>query len=369
MKMGKKIPSTMAAVLLTGHGGFEKLEYREDVPVPTPAREEVLIRIAAAAVNNTDINTRTAWYSKSVIADSSTKGSSGFSEARDEDASWSGTEMCFPRIQGADLCGYIVAVGEGVPSSRLGERVIVRNLMRAPCQWRPFECWTFGSECNGAFAQYASAPSAESYQIKSELTDIELSSISCTYSTGENLLHRANVKAGEHVLITGASGGVGSAAVQLAKCRGARVTAIAGVKKVESVKMLGADQVINRDDDLLSVIGSGKVDVVVDLVAGSGWSQLLDVLKRGGRYAVAGAIAGPLVELDLRTLYLKDLTFFGCTFQDDVVFDNLVAYIEQGDIKPVIARTYPLQNIVEAQKDFLKKARLGKLVLIPPEEV
>jgi len=108
------------------------------------------------------------------------------------------------------------------------------------------------------------------------------------------------------------------------------------------------------------------VDVVVDLVAGSAWPSLLDVLKRGGRYVTAGAIAGPMVELDVRTLYLKDLTLIGCTFQDDIVFENLVGYIERGEIRPVVARTSPLKDISEAQETFLAKQFTGKPVLIPP---
>lgn len=367
MKVHETFPAKMAAILLTGHGGFEKLEYREDVPTPMPAKGEVLIKVAAAAVNNTDINTRIGWYSKTVNTGTNAGGSDGFVEANDEDGGWSGG-LSFPRIQGADVCGRIVAIGDEVSSERIGERVIVRNLMRAPCNFRPFECWTFGSECDGGFAQYATAPSQESYTVNSELTDVELSSFSCAYSTAENMLHRANVKSGEHVLITGASGGVGSAAVQLAKCRGAIVTAVASPEKASAVRNLGADQVINRNDDPVSMIGADKIDVVIDLVAGKGWARLLDTLKRGGRYAVAGAIAGPLVQLDVRTLYLKDLTFFGCTFQEDVVFKNLINYIERGDIRPIIAKTYPLKDIAKAQQDFLGKKIFGKLVLIPPKE-
>src|SRR5262249_22670263 len=152
-------------------------------------------------------------------------------------------------------------------------------------------------------------------------------------------------KAGERVLITGASGGVGSAAVQLAKRRGTEVIAIAAASKADEVQELGADRVIPRGENLLKCLGRNAVDVVIDLVAGPQWPELLEVLRRGGRYAVAGAIAGPIVELDVRTLYLNDLSFFGCTFQEDEVFTNLIAYIERGEIRPVIAKTYPLKDI------------------------
>jgi NADPH:quinone reductase-like Zn-dependent oxidoreductase len=90
---------------------------------------------------------------------------------------------------------------------------------------------------------------------------------------------------------------------------------------------------------------------------------------RGGRYATAGAIGGPMVELDVRSLYLKDLTLFGCTFQEDIVFENLVGYIEAGEIRPVVAKTFALKDIVAAQETFLAKQFTGKLVLIPPHQV
>ncbi|NMG46123.1 zinc-binding dehydrogenase [Aromatoleum toluvorans] len=362
-----KVPATMSGVLLLGHGGLEKLEFRDDIPVPKPAPGEVLIRVAAAGVNNTDINTRIGWYSKGVKSGTGAGATTGFESSQDDDASWSGVPMSFPRIQGADCCGYIVAVGDGVSPERIGERVIVRNMLRSYVDYRPWDCWTFGSECDGAFAQYTKAPSRETYKVECDWSDVELASIPCAYSTAEGMLHRAGVKAGEHVLITGASGGVGSAAVQLAKRRGASVTAVASKSKADEMRALGAERVIGRDESVVGHLGKESVDVVIDVVAGPAFAGLLDVLKRGGRYAVAGAIAGPIVELDVRTLYLKDLSFFGCTFQDDMIFTNLVSYIERGEIRPNVGKTYPLERIVEAQQDFLSKSIGGKLVLVIPE--
>ena len=216
--MKDSIPERMAAVLLTGHGGLEALEYREDIATPVPGAGEVLIRVAAAGVNNTDINTRIGWYSKSVDEATNSGGAEGFKAADEADATWSGVPMAFPRIQGADCCGRIVAVGKGVEKNRIGQRVIVRNMLRTYVNYRPFACWTFGSECDGGFAQYAKAPACETHHVNCDWTDAELASIPCAYSTAENMLHRAHVGA-ERVLITGASGGVGSAAVQLAKRR------------------------------------------------------------------------------------------------------------------------------------------------------
>ena len=361
------VPARMTGVVLTGHGGVDKLAYRDDLPVPRPGPGEVLIRVAAAGVNNTDINTRIGWYSKQVTSGTESGGLGGFQSAQDADASWSGTAMAFPRIQGADCCGRIVAVGEGGDRGRIGERVIVRNMLRTYVDFRPFQCWTFGSECDGGFAQYARAPARETYRVECDWSDVELASMPCAYSTAEGMLHRANVGRGEHVLITGASGGVGSAAIQLARRRGATVTAVAGRDKAEPLLALGADRVLPRGESIAATLGNETVDVVLDVAAGPGFGELLGVLKKGGRYAVAGAIAGPIVELDVRTLYLKDLTFFGCTFQDDAVFENLVSYIERGEIRPLVARTYPLKDIAEAQKDFLAKGTIGKLVLVIPE--
>ena len=348
----------MRAVLLTGNGGFERLDVRDDVPVPHPGPGEVLIRIGAAGVNNTDINTRIGWYSKAVAEATEVGGASGITDA--EDDGWSGAAFIFPRIQGADACGRIVAVGGGVDPARIGERVLVEPVFRGSS---PFEALYFGSEVDGAFADYARTPSVHAHRIGSALTDAELASFPCAYSAAENMLTRIALTAGEQILITGASGGVGSAAVQLAKRRGAHVTAIAGADKAEAVRALGADRVIPRDADLGALLGDEQFDAAVDIVGGSQFAAILGALKSGGRYAVAGAISGPVVDLDLRTLYLKDLRLLGCTILDECVFPNLIGYIERGEIRPLVAATYPLADIVAAQEAFLTKRHVGKIVL------
>lgn len=365
----------MAAVLLTRHGGFDALEYREDVAVPVPEPDEVLIKVTAAGINNTDINTRIAWYSKQVTGETNATAEetgeeavreNSFRNARGADGSWSGTPMSFPRIQGADVCGHIVAVGTNVSNQRIGERVLVRSMLRSYVDYRPGECTTIGSECDGGFAQFTKAPARETWAVNCDWSDAQLGSMPCAWSTAEGMLHRASADA-ETILITGASGGVGSAAIQLAKRRGARVIAVTSASRMKLIEKTGADSVINRDKNLVDQLGTGSVDLVVDVVAGPQWNQLLEVLRRGGRYVTAGAIAGPIVELDVRTLYLKDLSLFGCTFQEDIVFENLVSYIESGQIRSFLSKTYPLDKIIEAQKDFIEKKYPGKLVLIPPQ--
>jgi NADPH:quinone reductase-like Zn-dependent oxidoreductase len=292
-------------------------------------------------------------------------GSAGYAGAKAEDSGWTGTVLKFPRIQGADVCGRIIAAGGSVDVRRVGERVLVEPVLRVLSGNKPYQAPYFGSECDGGFAEFTKVPAVHAHRIESPLTDAELASFPCAYSAAENMLTRADVGAGETVLITGASGGVGSAAVQLARRRGVHVIAIAGATKAAQVESLGAHRVIPRDADLVRSLGRETADAVVDVVGGAQWPQLLEILKRGGRYAVAGAIAGPVVALDLRTLYLKDLRLLGCTILDPAVFGNLVGHIERGEIKPALWKTFPLREIVQAQQEFLGKAYTGKIVLIP----
>lgn len=343
------LPQQMTGVVLTGHGGPDKLEFRRDLAVPSPGPSDVIIRVGAAGVNNTDINTRTAWYSKG--------------DADGEDATWSGKPLEFPRIQGADVCGEIVAVGSDIDAGRIGERVLVEPCIRFAEGAEQMPPWYFGSECDGGFAQYTRVDALHAYAINSALSDAELASFPCSYSTAENMLTRANLHAGETVLVTGASGGVGSATVQLARARGARVIAITSPAKADALRSLGAERTLPRDADLVSELGTSSVDVVVDLVAGPNWPSLLDVLRSGGRYAVAGAIGGAMVELDVRTLYLKDLSFFGCTVLEPQVFANLIERIERSEIRPLVAEEFDLKDISDAQACFEAKGYTGKVVL------
>lgn len=344
------LPKLMKGVILSGHGGPEKLEWREDLSVPTPGKGDVLIRVGAAGVNNTDINTRTAWYSKGKL--------------EPDDATWAGNPLVFPRIQGIDVCGTIVAIGSGIDASRIGERVLIEPCILEANGEALETPWFLGSECDGGFAEYTCVASRHAYAVKSPLTDAELASFPCSYSTAENMLTRTRLSAGETILVTGASGGVGSAAVQLARARGANVIAVTSPSKAESLRELGAKTILHRDSDVVTELGANSVDVVVDLVAGPKWPALLDVMRPGARYAVAGAVGGPIVELDVRTLYLKDLSFFGCTVLEPQVFGNLLGRIERGEIKPLVAQTYPLKDIGQAQATFSEKGYTGKIVLI-----
>jgi NADPH:quinone reductase-like Zn-dependent oxidoreductase len=356
--------STMKAVVTTGNGGYDRLVYR-DVPVPRLLPGEALLQVLAAGVNNTEINTRLGWYSKTVTTDTASAAAAEEREAvAKQDGGWNAATP-FPFIQGTDCCGRVVAVGPGADQSLVGRRVLVRPCMR-PAGFGSMENVWMGSDFDGAFAQFVKVPAAEVFAVQCGWSDVELGSIPCAYGTAENMLHRAQVAQGEHVLIAGASGGVGAAAVQLAKRRGASVTAIAGSMKIDYVRSIGAERVIDRDADIVATVGENSMDVVVDNVAGPAFASMLNVLKRGGRYVSSGAIAGPLVTLDKRTFYLKDLLLIGCTTWDEPVFPNLVSYIERGQLRPLVAKTFPLERIGDAQREFLEKKHRGKFVLIPP---
>ena len=182
------------------------------------------------------------------------------------------------------------------------------------------------------------------------------------------MLARAVVNEQDTVLITGASGGVGSALIQLAKRRRAKVIALASEDKHEALAQLGVDVLLPRNPDnlkasLQAALGSMTVSVVADVVGGDYFSSLIDVLERGGRYTCSGAIAGPIVSLDLRTLYLRDLTFTGSTVIPPHVFKDVISYIERGEIRPLLAASYPLSQLHQAQQAFIDKRHSGNIVV------
>ncbi|CAB5106543.1 Alcohol dehydrogenase (EC [Olavius algarvensis associated proteobacterium Delta 3] len=362
------ISSQMTAAVLTGHGGLDKLVVRNDIPVPKPAHGEVLIKVGACGVNNTDINTRIGWYSKAAT-EGPVPGEGG--DTITEDASWGGTPIVFPRIQGADVAGRITAVGDGVSSDRIGERVLVDPVLRDPADpGNRYLTGYFGSERDGGFAQYTTVPQENAVAVQSELSDAELATFPCSYSTGENMLSRVRLGRAETILIPGASGGVGSALVQLAKRRGAWVLAITSRSKMDVIGQLGADSVLDRGTGALEAaiqdsLPEGQLHVVADVVGGSNVPMYLDALCRGGRYVTSGAIAGPVVEIDMRTIYLKDLELHGATITGADIFRDLVGYIENSELRPLLAKTFPLRKIHEAQKCFQAKKHVGNLVLLP----
>lgn len=362
------LPTTMNAMVLTAHGDMDVLHWHADWPMPLIGPFDVLIRVGACGLNNTDVNTRSGWYSKAVTQPTT---GAGYEKVDDVDPSWGGAPITFPRIQGADAVGQVVAAGAKANPDLIGKRVMVDGWLR---DWddplNKDKTGYYGSERDGGFAQFASADYRNVAAIESPLSDAQLATFSCSYSTAEGMLNRANVVRDDVVLVTGASGGVGSALIQLAKRRGARVVALASEGKHKALTHLGADVLLprtpaNLKSALKSTIGRDSVSVVADIVGGPYFGTVIDVLERGGRYTCSGAIAGPIVELDLRTFYLRDLTFTGSTVLPPQVFGDLVGYIERGEIRPMLAASYPLRDLRAAQQAFIDKKHTGNIVVTP----
>lgn len=353
----------MTAIVTVGRGGFEQLVPMQ-VPVPVPGPGEVLLQVLASSVNNTDINTRLGWYDAAVTGSTQSLAVTTSDDSAERPSNgWHGPSP-FPFIQGTDCCGRVVALAPGLDSGLMGQRVLVRPCMR-PHGFNSWDNVWLGSDLDGAFAQYVKVPASEVFAVHSDWSDAELGVIPCAFGTAENMLHRAGVSASQHVLVTGASGGVGVATVLLAKRRGAMVTAITTRNKMAQLQAIGADQVLERADNVLACLGRETVDVVVDNVAGSAFPDLMAALKRGGCHVSSGAIAGPLVTLDMRLLYLKNLSLLGCTAWDEPVFPNLLRYIERHEFRPLLACTFSLDQIEQAQREFLKKEHVGKIALLP----
>ncbi|KHD07074.1 zinc-binding alcohol dehydrogenase [Candidatus Thiomargarita nelsonii] len=340
----------MNAVLLTGFGGPEKLVYTQ-VPKPTPQNGEVLIKVGACSVNNMDLNLRNQWYGQN-FQEIQTGKNDIFSSA-----SWQhGEGVQLPMIQGADIVGKVIEIGSNVNQELLHQRVIVNPYISKNDLY-------IGSEINGGFAEYTVIPATNVYPMTSSLSDVEIATFPCSYSTAENMVTKARVTKADTVLITGASGGVGSALIQLNKILGATVIAVVGANKESYAKDLGADYVYCRDEQLASNLTQHQVTVSLDVVGGSYFDILVKILQIGGRYVCSGAIGGPLVKLDLRDLIYKDLQMSGATRLEPEVFPNLVRYIEQGLLKPLVAKVFHLSEIKEAQQFFQSKSFFGKVVI------
>ena len=352
------IPTTMKAILLTGHGGLDKLVYRDDVPVALPESDEVLIEVSACGMNNTDVWVREGAY--------------GTEEDPDAVSSWrrGGTTLTFPRIQGADIVGRIATVGSEVAEQRIGQRVMVDFSIYNTAGNSLADIDYIGHGRDGGYAEYVCVPATHAHVVNTELTDPELATFCCAYLTGEHMLDRVAVSHGERVLITGAGGGVGSGLIQLCRARGAIPFAVTSAGKQDALLALGAEAIIIRGEgDLVAqvnaVTAGRPIDVVADLVGGNMFSDLIRILRPEGRYTTAGAISGAMVNLDLRTLYLKHLQLHGSSQGTRMAFANLKRYIEEGKVKPVLAETFRLSDFHRAQNAFMTKDFVGKLVVVP----
>jgi NADPH:quinone reductase-like Zn-dependent oxidoreductase len=348
--------ATMLAAVLVAHGGPDALELRHQMPVPRPATGQVRVEVAAAGVNNTDVWTREGVY--------------GTSDDPDAIVGWKGVPIAFPRVQGGDAVGRVVELGDGAPDALLGRRVLVDPITygQGEVPGEPPIEGVLGSEQDGAFAEYLCVPADRVHDVTdAPLSDEQLACLPIAYGTATGMLERAVLGAGERVLVTGASGGVGIALVQLAAARGAQVVAVTNRRTADAVVRAGASHVVLRDVAPLQeqLAGAGPFAVIADVVGGPSFGALLGALGTDGRLVTCGAVAGPVVEIDLRVLYLQRRTLIGSTMHTPSQFRRLVQDARAGRLDPPVARTYPLTEIHQAQQDFVSGDHVGKLVLIP----
>lgn len=342
-----ELPDVMDAAVTVGHGGPEMIEFRTDQPTPRAGPGGAVVRVAAAGVNNTDLWSREGRY-----------GTAGDPDAI---AGWKGTPLRFPLIQGIDVAGIVVEVGDVDDGAWVGRRVIVDSAAEyhngAPSR-------IIGSEVNGGFAQFFAGSVSQLHDVTgSPLSDAQLACLPTAYGTALGMLNRATCVEGERVLVTGASGGVGMAAVQLALARGCVVIARTSESKAALLRDVGASEVSVRGVDDLT--DTAEVDAVVDVVGGEEFGRVFDRLRDAGRLVTAGAIAGPVVELDLRRLYLRWRTLIGSTMHTRSDFVELATIARAGSLSPLVAEVFPLRRIAAAQERFVAKDFVGKLVLDP----
>ena len=352
------LPNTMKAVVTRGHGGLEQLDLTE-VPVPRPVPGWVVVEVSACGLNNTDIWVREGRYGtdRDPHAVTSTRRKPGN----------------FPIVQGVDVAGRIAAVGEGVAATRIGERVLCNFIFYGDASSRFGISGGLGSSHGGGYAEYTAVPAENAHRIDDiALGDEALATFPCAYLTAEHMLDAIGLAAGESVLVTGASGGAGSALVQLARARNAEVVAVTSRRWADRVRELDPLGVVLRDegdlvDQARSALGRDAFDVVADVVAGEHFSDCLALLRAGGRYISAGAMAGAVVPFDVRTLYLKRLTLMGVSVGHRHHFEAVLGHIRAGRIRPLLARSFPMSAIREAQTVFMSKAFFGNIVVRPKD--
>ncbi|GAA4866068.1 zinc-binding dehydrogenase [Saccharopolyspora cebuensis] len=347
------VPETMRAARIAEHGGPEVVELTE-VAVPAPQAGEVLVQVSAVALNNTDLWTREGAY-----------GRPGDPEAL---SGWRGP-IDFPRIQGADVAGEVVAVGADVDAGLVGRRVVVDPAIYDTDGPDANPVGLMGSERDGGYAEYATARADRVHDVTgSPLTDDQLASLPTAYGTALGMIERGRLREGETVLVSGASGGVGLALVQIARARGAEVLAISSGAKIDAVREAGAHHVLDRARDVVEQVRAAApegVDVGLDVVAGELVGDGLPLLREGGRWVIAGALGGYGVSFDVRRLYLHNAQVIGSAMHTPTHFGLLVDLARQGAIQPVIAAAFPLEQAARAQEELARRNHVGKIVLHP----
>ena len=336
--------ATMKALVLKQHGDIADLAVLSDYPKPTAEPGTVVIRVGASSFNYHDVFT--------------VKGMPGI-------------KVPLPVIIGLDMAGTITELGEGVKGWKVGDRVLVNPLNKAK--------GLMGEMMDGGMAEFCRVSADQLIRMPEKVSFAQAASLPVAYGTAHRMLitHKT-VKAGDRVLILGASGGVGTGCVMLAKHLGAEVIACAGsADKMERLKELGADEVVNyRETDFskwaIEKYGKpqrrsydGGVDVVINFTGGDTWVPSLKCLKRGGVLLTCGATAGHDPKEDLRYIWSFELKIIGSnSFYDDNL-SALMDMIQKGELKPVIDKEFSLEQAAEGLRLIRDREVMGKIVVTP----
>ena len=366
------MPNTMKAIVLTGHGDIDKLEYKS-VPTPSPAPGEVLVQVTATAKNNTDRKAREGLYPTK-------KGETTSFQMGGKPT------LIFPRIQGADIAGRVVAVGDGVDSRRIGERGLLDFNIYADNRWDiNLTPDYYGHGADGGYAEYVAVPSDQFHVVPNgNLTDAGLAAMGmCSYQTAMHMLTSAQVKAGERVLVTGASGGVGTALIQLCRIMGAIPFALSTRDKAAALEELGAESVLDRSDmdsfveRVKAETGGKPLDAVMDLVGGDMTDRFIDAMifdmnarQTYPRLSIAGASGGNISEILWTRIYLYQVQIFGVSHGTREEAEQLVEWIRSGQLKPVLHGAFRLSELHQAERYFMNRGSnyLGKIVIVPDSQ-
>lgn len=342
----------MRAAYFRRHGGPEVMETGE-APDPVAAFGTVVVSVKAAALNHLDL-----WVRRGLP----------------------GLVLELPHIGGSDVAGVIEEIGPGVEGWNPGDPVAVNpSLWCGECEWcdrgeHPL-CVHFqilGEHAAGGTAEQVRVPARNLYRIPAHMDFRTAAAAPLAYQTAwRALTNRGGLKEGESVLITGASGGVSTAAIQIASLLGARVLAVtSGAANVERVRDLGAETVFDRlEQDFaagVSEVTEGRgVDLVLDSVGEATWTQCLRSLSRLGRLVTYGATTGPRGTIEIRHTFWKQTAVLGSTMGSRSEFEAVIGHVVTGDLEPVIGEVMPLEAIREAH-ELLESGRVfGKLVLEP----
>ncbi len=343
----------MKAVTFLQHGGPDVLQY-VDFPMPEPGPGQVQVQIHAAAMNRLDILVR--------------KG-------------WPGIRLEYPHIPGADGAGVISAIGAGVTSCRVGDRVVINgNLSDGTCEYcqagQDNMCvrWgLLGETVRGTDADYVVVPDRNVLTLPADFPFEQAAAASLVFLTAwHSLITRGHVQRGESILIVGAGGGVNTAALQIAKHVGAKVYVVgSNMAKLKRAEELGADELIDRSRDadwskaIYQLTNKRGVDVVVDNVGAGALPLSLRAARKGGRILTVGNTGGPQFEFDNRYMFAKHLTYIGSTMGTRADFAQVMALIFAGVLHPVVDEVFALREVRRAHERMEQGEFFGKIVLQP----